>query len=118
MLHLQQLERSRVDEQLDRVLVAQPVAAGDGVVEMIVQAVVVLDHAGSAALGGHRVAAHRIDLREQRDPQRRIGLDRRDRSAQAGAAGADNDDVGRDHVHWGIPAAGLKVHLEASAALK
>ena len=118
MLHLHELARSLVDEQLDRVLIAQPVAARDGVVEMVVEAVVVLDHPGSAAFGGDRVAAHRVDLREQRDPQRRIRLDRRDRSAHAGAASADNDDVGRDQVHWGIPAAGLKVHLEASAALK
>src|SRR6266516_7726273 len=32
MLHLQQLTRSHIHEQLDRVLVAQPVAARDGVV--------------------------------------------------------------------------------------
>ena len=40
MLELQQLLGRLVDEGLDRVLVAQPVAAGDGVVGVLVEAVV------------------------------------------------------------------------------
>ncbi len=50
VLQLHQLLRRFVDEELDRVLVGQPVAAGDRVVEMLVEAVVRLDHAGRAAL--------------------------------------------------------------------
>src|SRR4051812_11247947 len=81
MLHLRELERSRVDEQLDRVLVTQPVAAGDRVVEVKIHAVVVLDHPGGAAFGGNRMAAHGIDLGKQRHLERRIGLGGRNGSA-------------------------------------
>ena len=65
MLHLRQLERSCLDEQLHGILVAQPIAAGHGVVEMIIEAVIVLDHAGCAALGRHRMAAHGVDFRDE-----------------------------------------------------
>ena len=40
VLQPQQLARRLVDERLDRVLVAQPVAAGDRVVRVLVEAVV------------------------------------------------------------------------------
>ena len=40
------------DEVVDRVLVAQPVAAADGIVEVLLEAVVRLDHPSGAALGG------------------------------------------------------------------
>ena len=99
VLQLQQFQRRGVDEQLDGILVAEPVAAGDGVVEMVVQAVVVLDDAGRAAFGGHGVAAHRIDLGDQRKREGRIGLGDRDGGAQAGAAGAHDRDVDFNHVH-------------------
>jgi hypothetical protein len=69
MLHLQQLDRSHIHEQLDRILIAQPIAARDGVVEMILETVVVFDHSGRPAFRGDRVAAHGIHLREQADVQ-------------------------------------------------
>jgi hypothetical protein len=54
------------DEEVDDVLLAQPVAAGHGVVEVRLQAVVRLRHRGGAALGRDGVAAHRVDLGDQR----------------------------------------------------
>ena len=99
VLQLQQFQWRGIDEQLDRVLVAEPVTAGDGVVEMVVQAVIVLDDAGGAAFGGDRVAAHRIDLGDQRQRKGRIGLGHRNSRAQSGAAGPDNRDVDFEHVH-------------------
>ena len=71
------------DEIFDDVLLAQPVAAGDGVVEVVVEAVMVLHHAGRAAFGRDGVAAHRIDLRDQRDGQIRSRTRQR-RSPPAG----------------------------------
>jgi hypothetical protein len=80
-------------ERLDRVLVAQPVAAGDGVVGVLVEAVDVLDDRGRAAFGRDRVAAHRIDLRDDRDAEVRVGLGDGDGRAQAGPTAAHDDDV-------------------------
>ena len=54
-------------EVLDGVLVAQPVAAGDGVVEVRLRRVLRVDDARGPALGGHRVRPHRVDLRDQCD---------------------------------------------------
>jgi len=50
------------DEVVDDILLAQPIAAGDGVVEVVLQAVVALHDAGRAALGRHGMAAHREHL--------------------------------------------------------
>ena len=92
---------------LDRVLVAQPVGALDRVVH--VPAPVVLAHVAErgrdAALGRHGVAAGREDLADAGGLE--AGLGQTQGRAQAGAAGADHDDVvgmvddfvgGRGHV--------------------
>src|SRR5665213_713264 len=61
MFKVEQFLGNFVAEVFDRVLVAQPVAAGTRVVAMFVDAVVLAGHARSAALGRDRVASHRID---------------------------------------------------------
>ena len=86
VLELQQLARCLVDEHLDGVLVAEPVAAGDRVVDVLVEAVVRRDRPRGAALGGDAVAAHRVDLGHHRHVERRIGLRHRDGSTQAGGS--------------------------------
>ena len=53
------------NEILDHILLAQPVATGDGVVEMVVQAVMVLHYSGGPTFCRDRVAAHRIDFGDQ-----------------------------------------------------
>ena len=90
VLYARQLSRCFVNEQVDRILIAEPVSAGDGIVKMIIETVVALDYSGGAALGGNGVAAHRIDLGDQCDLQGWRSLGDRDRGAQAGTAGADN----------------------------
>ena len=82
VLHLHHLPVRVGDEILDDVLLAQPVAAADGVVEMMLEAVVRQRHRRRAAFGGHGMAAHRVDLGYQGDGQRRVGLGNRDRCPQ------------------------------------
>src|SRR5262245_1499463 len=59
---LQELFWGGLNEKLHRVLVAHPVAAGDGAVGMLVECIAGLDHTGCAALGRNRMASHRIDF--------------------------------------------------------
>ena len=79
---------------LDRILVAEPVGALDGVVEMeapVVAVAHVAERRRDAALRRHRVAAGREHLGDRGDLQARLG-EAEDR-AQARAARADDDDV-------------------------
>ena len=78
VLHLHKFIVGVVDEVLDNILLAQPVTARHGIVEVGVEAVVRLRDRGGAALRRHGVAAHRINLRNQRHAQRGIRLGDRD----------------------------------------
>ena len=99
MFELHHFAGAVLDEIFDDVLFAQPVAAGDGVVEVVVEAVMGLHHAGRAAFRRHRVAAHRIDFGDQRDGQIRGGLGGGDRGPQTGAASTENQDIGVKMLH-------------------
>ena len=57
-----------------------------------------LDHAGRAALRRNRMAAHRQDFRDQRDGERGVRLGGRDRGPQAGAARANDHDIGLKEI--------------------
>ena len=69
-----QLNGCLLDEIFDNILLAQPVAAADSVVEVVVQVIFFLLDACRAAFGGYGMAAHRIDFRYQCDFQCGIGL--------------------------------------------
>ena len=99
MLQLNQLARRFLDEHLDRVLVGQPVRAADGVVDVVLGAVVVLDHRRHAALGGDGVAAHGIDLGHDADAEVGVLLGYGDCGAQAGATAANHEHVVLQLVH-------------------
>jgi hypothetical protein len=99
VLQLGHLLRAVFDEILHRVLVAQPVAARDRVVKMIIKRVVAANHACRATLGRHGVAAHRHHLRYQRHRQLRVSLADRDGRAQSRTAAADHNNVRPDHLH-------------------
>ena len=90
VLELQQLARRLLHERLDGVLVAQPVAARDRVVGVLVEGVALRDRARGAALGRHRVAAHRVDLRDDGHVESRFGLGDGDGGAETGPAAADD----------------------------
>ena len=79
--------------ELDRVLVAEPVGALDGVVEVVVPVVLahVAERGTDAALRRDRVRTRREHLGEHGDVQ--AGTGQLQRGAHAGAAGADDDDV-------------------------
>src|SRR5262249_34086757 len=74
-------------------------AARHRVVKMIIQAVVVLDHARRAAFRRYSVAAHRIDLGDETDAERRIGFGRSDGCPQPRAARANDRYIGGDDIH-------------------
>src|SRR5205823_1619152 len=97
VFELEQLLGGLLDEGLDGVLVAEPVAAGDGVVGVLVAAVVQGDDAGRPALGGDGVAAHRVDLGDDGDAQLRVGLGDGDGGTKPRAAAAHQHDVVRSN---------------------
>jgi uncharacterized protein YheU (UPF0270 family) len=103
VLKLQQFLGGFVDEVLDAVLVGKPVAPANGVVEVEVEAVVRLDHPGGATLGGAGVAAHRIDLGDQRNAQIRGRFGESNRGAQACAPCAHDHDIGAYGFHREVP---------------
>ena len=109
VLELDHRGRRLLAHELDRVLVAEPVRTLHGVVH--VPAPVVLAHVGErgadAALRRHRVAARREHLGDA--GRREAGLGESQRGAQAGAAGADDDDV------VGVIDEGVRGHRRAPA---
>jgi len=82
-----------VAEDLDRVLVAQVVRPLDRVERMLLGAVVggVAERRVDPTFGRALVAAHGMDLRDQRDVGARVMS--LDGCAHAGATGADDEDV-------------------------
>ena len=103
MLELDQLGRAALDKEFDHVLLAQPVAAVHGVVEMVVERNMRLNHAGRAAFRRNRMAAHRQHFRDERDGERGVRLRGRDGGAQACSARSDNQDICIEMVHRGGP---------------
>ena len=76
-------------EGLDRILIAQPIAARNGVVGVLVEAVVRTDDTRRSTFGGDGVAAHRVHLGHDGDVEARIGFRDGNRGAQPRAAAAD-----------------------------
>ena len=99
MLHLHQLFMGLAHEELDDVLLAQPVAAGHRIVEVRLQAVVRLGDSRRAAFRGHGVAAHRVNLGDERNAQRGVGLGHRDSGPKACSAGTHDCHIGLEDIH-------------------
>ena len=74
VFQLHQLFGAVFDKVLHDVLLTEPVAARDGVVKVIFQAVVIAHDTGGSAFGGHCMAAHRVDLGYQGNLEGWIGL--------------------------------------------
>ena len=106
MLQLDHQPRGGAAHVFDRVLIAEIIAALDGVVHMPVP--VVRRHVGQrridAALGGNRMRSGREDFGHHRHV--RLGLRQLQRGAQAAATGADNkriETTPRDAAHGPPP---------------
>ncbi len=121
VLELEHGARRLLAHELDGVLVAEPVRALDGVVE--VEAPVVLAHVAErgadAALRRHRVAAGGEHLADAGGRQARFG--QTEGRTQTRAAGADDDDVvavigERVIAHDGAPKASRRMPASANAA--
>ncbi len=67
VLQPHQFLRRFFDKHFDGILIRQPITAGDGVVSVLVEAVVRPDGAGSSPFRGYRVTPHGVHLRNNRD---------------------------------------------------
>ena len=74
VFELDQLFGTVFDKVLYDVLLTEPVPAGDGIVKVVFQAVVITNDTGGSTFGGHRVATHRIDLGNQRNLEGWVGF--------------------------------------------
>ena len=99
VLQSQHLDRGFVDEDFHRILIAQPVAARDGVVGVFIQAVVGFDDRGRPALSRDGVAAHGINLGNNSHPEVQVGLCDSNGGPQARRATAHHQHVTRRDVH-------------------
>ena len=100
MLQLQQFFGSFVYKQFDRVLVAKPVAPGNGVVGVFIEAIVRRDSARGTTLRRNRVAPHRIDFRNHGNAEFGIEFRYSDRCAETGTATANQKNIVRRDVHY------------------
>ena len=91
VLELDDFARRLPDKRFHDVLVGQKVAPEDRVLRVRVEAVVVAHDRRRAALGGHGVAAHGIDLREDGDGEPVRLLRRGDGRAESRPAAADHE---------------------------
>ena len=80
-------------EGLHRVLIAEPVAARDGVVGVLIKAVAPRDHPRGSTLRRDGVTPHGIDLGNNCNAERWIGFSDGDRGAKSCATAADEDHV-------------------------
>ncbi|MNR39947.1 hypothetical protein D3C85_1581940 [compost metagenome] len=62
LLQLGHFRRAMMDEVINNILFAKPVAPGNRVVEMIFEAVMILRYGGGPSFCGNCVAAHGIDF--------------------------------------------------------
>ena len=81
MFEAQHFKGRLVDKGFHSVLITHPVAAGDRVIGVFVQAVVRLDDCGCATFCRNRVAAHGIDFGNNGNTEVGVGFRNGDRRA-------------------------------------
>ena len=99
VLQLHHLGGGFADKGFDRILITQPVAPGNRVVRVLIQAVARLDHGRRAAFGRNGVAAHRINLGDHGDGKAGKRFGHGDGGAQPRPAAADHQHVAGEDVH-------------------
>ena len=101
------------DEGFHGVLIAQPIAARNRVIGMLIEAVIGLDHARGATLGGNRVAAHGINFGNDGNAELGIDFSCGDSGPQSCTPAAYKKDIVCRGVH-GLPTSGLTRRAAAS----
>src|SRR5207253_3872407 len=99
VLQPQQLFWRLFYENFDGILVAEPVAARDSVVSVVIQCVSRFDYRGSATLGRNGVATHRVNLGDDRYAETGASLGHSNGSSKAGPTAADQKNVVMGDVH-------------------
>ena len=106
VLELVELTRSAVNEEVNDVLLAEPVAAGDGVNKVLVEAVIVTVYACGAAFCCNSVAAHGVYLGNQSHVKIGGRFCHGNCRTQSGSAGTDNGDVRFYYIQFNPPGTG------------
>ncbi|TLD44166.1 MAG: hypothetical protein FAZ92_03574 [Accumulibacter sp.] len=99
VLELRQLLGAMGNEVLHHILLAEPVTAMHGIVEVVLEAVARLLHPRRTSFGSDGVTAHRIDLRHQRNPQRGVCLGNGDRRPQACPSATHDHHISLVYLH-------------------
>jgi hypothetical protein len=105
-------------EGFDGVLIAEPVAAGDGVVGVFVERIVGFDYAGGAAFRGDGVAPHGIDLGDDSDFEVGIEFGYSYGGAEASTTTSDQENVVGRNVHKDNPELSGRLAKREPAAAK
>ena len=98
MLQAHQFFWRLFDEGFYGVLVAEPIAAGDGVIGVFVEAVFGKMDSRGATLSGHSVASHGVDLGHNSHAETGVGFRNGDGGPKAGSATADDKNIVRREV--------------------
>ena len=99
MLEAQQFFGGFLDEGLHGVLVAEPVAAGNGVVGVLVETVTRFNDTRCAAFRRNRVAPHGVDLGDHGDVEFGIDFGDSDGCPEARPATSDQENVVVRYIH-------------------
>jgi hypothetical protein len=99
VFELEKFLRGFLDEGFDGVLIAEPIAAGNGVVGVFVERVVGFDDAGGAAFGGDSVAPHGINLGDDGDFEVGVNFGYSYGGAEASTTTSDQENVVGRNVH-------------------
>ena len=99
LLQLGHFRRAVMNKIVDDILLAQPVASRDGVVKMVLKAIVILGNGCGPPFCSDRMAAHRIDFRNQGDFSVGVGLSGGDSGTKACPAGANYGEIGLKSLH-------------------
>lgn len=61
-------------EMVDYILLTQPIAASDGIMEVVIKGVVILSDSSGTPFSGDRMAAHRVNFKDQCDFKLGVGF--------------------------------------------
>ena len=93
MLHLDQFSGSFVHKKFHGVLITHPVTAGNGIVYMVFQRIIIFDNSSRATLCRHSMAPHGVDLANHRNTQAWVCFSNGNGCSESCAAAAYHDNI-------------------------